>query len=85
MYNEAETLQYLLRIELVLFSSDAPVLVFINKKTGKYIDHFIDGDYSRKTPNIIQQRSYDIRLFECTLGELNQAILNEYESRKATT
>lgn len=82
MFNELELLMFQVKEELKAFPGDAPVLVFINEETGQYIDHFIEGDYSRTPPNIIQQMTYKLKLFKCTLGELNQAILDEFGSRE---
>lgn len=82
MFNEFELLQFQVKEELKSFSNDAPVMVFTNEETGHYIDHFVDGDYSRTPPNIIQQMTYKLKLFKCTLGELNQAILDEFGSRE---
>lgn len=81
MFNALELLKFQVTEELEKFSVNSPVLIFMNEESGQYVDHFVEGDYSRTPPNIIQQMAYGVQLFKCTLGDLHQAVVGECERR----
>lgn len=81
MFDELELLKFQVREELKKNPVETTVMVLLDNENNQYIDHFIEGDYSRTPPNVIQQIMHGLKLFKCTLGDLQESLVNECESR----
>lgn len=81
MWNELYTLRLHIEMQLMFNDRGSKVTVVYEECNGHYVDHEIEGDKIYSIPKSLLKKSKGLKLYSCTLEELHNAVVDEYNSR----
>lgn len=83
MWNELCTLRLHLQMQLMFNDPASRVTVVYEDINGYYVDHEIEGDKIYSMPKSLLRKSKGLKLYHCTLEELHNAVVKEYNRRNS--
>lgn len=81
MWDELCTLRLHLEMQLMFNDPGSKVTVVYEEINGNYVDHEIEGDKIYSIPKSLLRKSKGLILYHCTLEELHNAVVDEFNRR----